>query len=134
DLGLPARRGLRTAAEDRDLAAWVAANQGRNRPGRRWGPLVDTAVAGASLSSAPGEDVPYRRGLDYSDASMLVWLDADTIIRAKSGGRKSLDDFAKLFFGPPASAPAMKPYTRDHVVAALNAVAPNDWRAFLDEP
>lgn len=133
DLVLTARSGMRTAAEDREFAAWVAANQEHNRPGRAWRPLVDTAVAVASISTAPGEDVPYRRGLDYYDESMLVWLDADTIIRAKSGGKKSLDDFAKLFFGPPASAPAMKPYTRDDVVAALNAVAPNDWRAFLDE-
>jgi predicted metalloprotease with PDZ domain len=133
DLVLTARSGMRTVVEDREFAAWVAANQERNRPGRAWRPLVDTAVAVSSISTAPGEDVPYRRGLDYYDESMLVWLDADTIIRAKSGGKKSLDDFAKLFFGPPASAPAMKPYTRDDVVAALNAVAPNDWRAFLDE-
>jgi predicted metalloprotease with PDZ domain len=27
----------------------------------------------------------------------------------------------------------LKPYTLDDVVSALNAVAPNDWRAFLDE-
>jgi predicted metalloprotease with PDZ domain len=133
DLVLTARSGMRTVAEDREFAAWVAANQERNRPGRAWRPLVDTAVAVASISTAPGEDVPYRRGLDYYDESGLIWLEADTIIRAKSGGKKSLDDFARLFFGPPSSAPAMKPYTLDDVVSALNAVAPNDWRAFLDE-
>jgi predicted metalloprotease with PDZ domain len=29
----------------------------------------------------------------------LVWLDIDTLIRERSGGRKSLDDFAHGFFG-----------------------------------
>jgi predicted metalloprotease with PDZ domain len=74
-----------------------------------------------------------RRALDYYDESGLIWLEADAIIRAKSGGRKSMDDFAKLFFGPPASAPMVKPYTLDDIVSALNAVVPNDWRAFLED-
>jgi predicted metalloprotease with PDZ domain len=133
DIVLSARSGMRTDEEDREFVAWVAGNQERNRPGRLWRPLADTAVAVSSISVAPGEDVPYRRSLDYYDESGLIWLDADTIIRAKSGGKKSMDDFAKLFFGPPSSAPALKPYTLDDVVSALNAVAPYDWRAFLDE-
>ncbi len=133
DLVLSARSGMRTLDEDRDFAAWVSANQDRNRPGRNWRPLVDTAVAVASLSDAPNEEVPYRRTLDYYDESMLVWLDADTIIRAKSGGAKSLDDFAKLFFGAPSTAPTVKPYTRDDLIAALNRIVPYDWRGFLDQ-
>jgi len=133
DFVLTARSGMRTPAEDREFIAWVAGNQERNRPGRNWRPLVDTATAVSSISTAPGEDVPYRRGLDYYDESGLIWLEADTIIRARSGGKKSMDDFAKLFFGPPSSAPMVKPYTRDDVVNALNAIAPNDWGAFLDE-
>lgn len=132
DLVLSARSGMRTAEEDREYAAWVAANQDRNRPGRNWRPLVDTAVAVQSIGMAPNEEIPYRRALDYYDESMLVWLDADTTIRAKSKGMKSLDDFAKSFFGPPAAAPSVKPYTLDDVVAALNQVVPNDWRGFLE--
>jgi len=132
DLVLSARSGMRTAEEDREYAAWVAANQDRNRPGRNWRPLVDTAVAVSSLGEAPGEEAPYRRGLDYYDESMLVWLDVDTTIRMKSGGAKSLDDFAKIFFGPPSTPPMVKPYTLDDVAAALNQVVPNDWRAFLE--
>jgi predicted metalloprotease with PDZ domain len=46
-----------------------------------------------------------------------------------------MDDFAKVFFGPPDNpadaAPKVKPYTFDDLVAALNHVAPNDWRTFL---
>jgi predicted metalloprotease with PDZ domain len=132
DFVLSARSGIRTAEEDREFAAWVAANQDRNRPGRNWRPLADSAVDVQTIATAPGEEVPYRRGLDYYDESLLVWLDVDTTIRAKSGGTKSLDDLAKIFFGPPSTAPMLKPYTLDDVVAALNRVVANDWRAFLD--
>jgi predicted metalloprotease with PDZ domain len=132
DLVLSARSGMRTVEEDREFAAWVSANQDRNRPGRNWRPLVDTAIAVQSIGMAPSEEIPYRRSLDYYDESMLVWLDADTTIRTKSNGTKSLDDFAKLFFGPPAAAPSVKPYTLEDVVAALNRVVPNDWRSFID--
>jgi predicted metalloprotease with PDZ domain len=133
DLVLTARSGMRTAEEERDYAAWVAGNQDRNRPGRDWRPLVDTAVAVASISEAPGEEVPYRRSLDYYDESMLLWLDADTIIRARTNNTKSLDDFARLFFGAPAtSGTVVKPYALTDLVAALNQTAPYDWRGFLD--
>ena len=132
DLVLSARSGMRTPEEDREYAAWVSANQDRNRPGRNWRPLVDTAVAVQSIGGAPNEEAPYRRGLDYYDESMLVWLDADATIRIKSNGTRSLDDFARLFFGPPTAAPSVKPYTLDDVVSALNQVVPNDWRSFIE--
>jgi predicted metalloprotease with PDZ domain len=133
DLLLSARSGMRTLEEDREYAAWVSANQDRNRPGREWRPLVDTAVAVQSVGMAPNEEVPYRRALDYYDESMLVWLDADSTIRALTGGKKSLDDFAKVFFGGGSGAPELKPYTLDDVVTALNTVAPHDWRSFIEQ-
>ncbi len=133
DFVLSARSLMRTTDEDLEYAAWVSANQDRNRPGRNWRPLADTAVAVQSIGMAPSEEVPYRRALDYYDESMLLWLDADSTIRSLSGGKKSLDDFAKVFFGGVSAAPSVKPYTLDDVVAALNAVAPYDWRAFLDQ-
>lgn len=131
DVVLSARSGMRTAEQDREFAAYVAANLDRNRPGRNWRPLVDTAVGVSSLNDAPGEEVPYRRGLDYYDEMYLVWLDADMTIRAKTNGAKSLDDFAKAFFGAPSTSPMVKPYTFDDVVNALNGVVADDWREFL---
>jgi predicted metalloprotease with PDZ domain len=132
DFVLSARSGMRTPEEDREFTAWVAANQDHNRPGRNWRPLADSAVDVTTIASAPPEEVPYRRGLDYYDESLFLWLDADMTIRAKSGGTKSMDDFAKVFFGPPSTAPMLKTYTLDDVVSALNRVVANDWRAFLD--
>jgi len=122
---------MRTTEEDREFAAYIAGNLDRNRPGRNWRPLVDTAVGVSAMGLAPNEEVPYRRSLDYYDEMLPVWLDVDTTIRAKTNGAKSLDDFAKIFFGPPGGAPVVKPYTLDDVAAALNAVTPNDWKGFI---
>lgn len=53
------------------------------------------------------------------------------IIRQRSNGQKSLDDFARAFFGVRDGDWGTLTYTFDDVVAALNAVQPYDWNAFL---
>ncbi|HSP34110.1 MAG TPA: M61 family peptidase [Thermoanaerobaculia bacterium] len=131
DFLLSARTGMRTPEEDRDFAAWIAANQDHNRPGRTWRPLVDTGIDVQTIGIAPGEEAPYRRGLDYYDESLMVWLDVDAAIRAKSGGTKSLDDFAKVFFGGGQAPSPVRTYTLDDVAAALNRVVANDWKTFI---
>lgn len=70
----------------REYLAWVAANQDQNRVGRSWRPLADTAVAAQSIYTAPAEGVASRRGLDFYDEGLLIWLEADTVIRRQSGG------------------------------------------------
>jgi predicted metalloprotease with PDZ domain len=67
------------------------------------------------------------RNTDFYPESGLMWLAADAIIRQSSGGRRSLDDFCRLFFAPHSSAP----YTFEDVVNALNQVSPYDWSSFL---
>ena len=52
---------------------------------------------------------------------------------AADQGQKSLDDFCKLFHGAPGGTPALKTYTFDDVVNALNQVAAYDWRGFWTE-
>ena len=39
-------------------------------------------------------------------------------IRRLSAGRRSLDDFCRAFFGATDSAPAVRPYEFDDVIAA----------------
>jgi len=75
----------------------------------------------------------YRRGLDYYDEDVLNWLWADVIIRQQSKGKKSLDDFCKLFHGGQTGPPMLKTYNFDDVVNALNQVATYDWRGFWKE-
>ena len=131
DLVLRTRSGLVTPEQARAYLAWVASRLDVDRPGRAWRSLGDTATAQPAYNDAPGEWTPIRRQRDYYDEMMLVWLDADTLIRETSGGKRSFDDFCASFFGGPERAPAVRPYSRSDVVTALRAVAPLDWNSFL---
>jgi predicted metalloprotease with PDZ domain len=127
---LTARSGLYTQAQFREQVALTAAAMD-HRAGRIWRPLEDTAVAAQMLYEAPREWTAWRRSADFYPESELIWLEADTIIRRQTNGQSSLDDFCRAFEGPPSGPPEMKPYTLDDVIAALNQVAPYDWRGFF---
>jgi predicted metalloprotease with PDZ domain len=133
---LSARSGERTPELARDELAQTAADLD-HRSGRVWRNLQDTADGVPDMQSASRAWGDYRRGLDYYDEGVLVWLWADVMIRQKTNGAKSLDDFCKLFHGAPSGPPVVKTYTFDDVINALNQVAPqispNDWRAFWTE-
>lgn len=129
---LTARSGLRTQEQFRDDLAWAAAVLD-NRPGREWRPLVDTATSAQLLYDASDAWASQRRSVDFYDEGTLIWLEADTLIRKQSGGKRSLDDFCRLFHGGADSPPAVKPYAAEDVYKALNQVAPYDWKAFFDE-
>jgi predicted metalloprotease with PDZ domain len=129
---LSARSGLATPEESRDGWAGIAALMQLHK-GREWRPLGDTAV-GAQLGYAQPTDWRARlRGTDFYRESALLWLEADTLIRSRSGGAKSLDDFCRLFYGAPSGGPKVVPYDFDAVVTALNTVLPYDWRGFWTE-
>jgi len=128
---LPARSGLWTSEDFRDAMAAVAA-QMENQSGREWRPLVDTATAVQFTYPSDRAWMNYRRRVDYYDEGSLIWLDADVLIRTRSNGKLSLDDFCRRFHGGQDSAPALKTYTFDDVVNTLNEVMPYDWRSFLN--
>jgi len=128
---LPARSGLWTAEDFREAMAAVAAEL-ENQSGRQWRPLVDTAVAVQFTYPSPRAWMNYRRRVDYYDEGSLIWLEADVLIRTKSNGKLSLDDFCRRFHGGQDTAPALKTYTFDDVVNTLNEVTPYDWRSFLN--
>jgi predicted metalloprotease with PDZ domain len=129
---LPVRAGILSGEDYRENLAETAANMTQH-VGRTWRPLLDTAVAAQLLYEAPGASTNWRRSVDYYPEGELLWLDADMTIRSLTGGKKSLDDFCRAFYGGTSGQPEVKPYTFDDIVAALNAVAPNDWRAFLNQ-
>jgi len=127
---LAARAGLWTREQALDALADVAAVYG-HRAGREWKSLQDTTndpiIAGRRA-------IPWRswqRSEDYYSEGELVWLDVDTLIRERSGGEKSLDDFAAAFFGINSRKWTPEPYAFDDVVKTLNAVQPYDWADFL---
>ena len=127
---LTARCGLWTNANFNDYLALEAAHLDHT-PGRLWRPLSDTTIAAPFLYDAREEQETARRGVDFYDEGDLIWLEADVLIRQKTGGAKSLDDFCKIFCGGQSGPPKVVPYTEDDVVAALNQVTPNDWREFF---
>ena len=127
---LAARSGLLTRQQVLDQIASLAASLDQ-LPGRRWRSLQDTTngeILGARGQRGQGS---WMRGVDYYDEGLLIWLDADTLIREKTSGKKSLDDFAHAFFGIANGAMTPVTYSFEDVVAALNAVLPYDWAGFL---
>jgi predicted metalloprotease with PDZ domain len=127
---LTPRSGIYTPEEFRDQLAMIGAEYD-HRSGRKWRPLEDTAVEAQLLYDGRDDYADYRRGVDYYDEGVLIWLEADVTIRKLSNGAKSLNDFCRAFHGGPGGAPELKPYTFDDVVAGLNAVQPFDWAGFL---
>jgi predicted metalloprotease with PDZ domain len=129
---LTARSGLLSAEQDRDDLALTAAALD-HLPGREWRNLQDTADAAPQLYFSPESWHSLRRGTDFYNEDTLNWLWVDVIIREQSKGKKTIDDFCHLFHGAPSTGPALKPYTFDDVVSALNQVVAYDWRGFWTE-
>jgi predicted metalloprotease with PDZ domain len=127
---LTARAGMRTPEETRDVFARVAAGFELSQ-GREWRPLVDTTNQPTVSQRSPVSWVSWQRPEDYYTEGELIWLDADTKIRELTGDKKSLDDFAKHFFGVYNGSYITDTYHFEDVVKALNTVAPYDWDTFL---
>lgn len=133
---LAVRSGLVNAPLLRESLAQLVANLD-SRAGRQWRNLQDTTfetIISARNGRRDWRDWQRHRG-EYYNESVLIWLDADTLIRERSAGARSLDDFAARFFNPPGSAgqTGPLPYGFDDIVAALDAVQPHDWARFLRE-
>ncbi len=131
DLVLAARAGMQSKevvlADFARSAAYYSI-----QPGRKWRSVEDTTHDPVFAARKPKPNASLSRGEDYYNESALIWLEADMIIREKSGGKKSLDNFAKAFFGINDGDWGTVTYDFDEVVRTLNGVLPNDWAGFLD--
>ncbi len=128
---LTARAGLWTPQQFLDALAMTAANYERNRPGLQWRTLEDTTN---DPTAARRRGLPYRSwqmSEDYYSGGQMMWLQVDAKLRALTHDSKSLDDFARAFFGVDNGSYVTRTYTFDDVVAALNGVAAYDWTSFL---
>ena len=129
------RTGSASKEEYLDALASRAAYYDR-RPGMRWRDLDDVDTMAYQLWSS--EDSSYDNwrlsGFDFYSEGNLIWLDVDVTLRNKSNGKKSLNDFAALFYGLGGdTGPNVVPYSFHDIVACLNQVVPNDWAGFLSE-
>jgi len=127
---LGARAGLLSKEETLGVFASIAAAYD-NTPGRSWRPLVDTTNDPIIAQRAPQPWRSWQRSEDYYNEGLLIWTDVDRIIREQSRGRRSLDDFARAFFGINDRDYGELTYTFDDVVATLNKVQPYDWAGYL---
>ena len=96
---LGARSGLVTKQQTLDALAMTAATYSLGRPGRQWRTVEDTTNDPIITGRRPIPWTSWQRSEDYYSEGQLIWLDVDTLIREKTGGKKSLDDFARSFFG-----------------------------------
>ena len=127
---LAARSGLISEKGTRDGIAAAAAYYD-NVQGRSWRALQDTVNDPIINGRRPVGWSNWQRAEDYYTEGMFIWLDVDTKIRAMSGETRSLDDFARAFYGMRDGSFAPAFYTFEDVVGALDKVQPFDWAPFL---
>lgn len=130
---LTARAGLWKPEFARDALAMVAARYADDRPGMSWRSIQETTLDPVIAMRRPKSYGSYQLSEDYYSGGQLVWLAVDAKLRALSGEKRSLDDFARGFFGGENGDYQVKPYQFEDVVAALNQVAAFDWASFLRE-
>ena len=128
---LGARSGMLSKQDTLDAIAATAAAYSTGTPGRVWRPLIDTTNDPIIAQRAPQPWRSWMRSEDYYSEGQLMWLDVDRIIRQQSGGKRSIDDFAKAFFGVRDRDWGELTYTLDDIVATLKKVQPYEWRGYL---
>ena len=129
---LAARSGMRPMDAARDELAMVVATYADNRPGQSWRNVQDTTNDPIIAARAPRAYRNYQMSEDYYRAGQLIWLEADALIRNQTKGKKSLDDFARAFFGVnDGEWKVQNTYTFEDVVATLDGVMKHDWATFL---
>jgi predicted metalloprotease with PDZ domain len=128
---LGARAGMLSKQDTLDAIAATAATYGDATPGRTWRSLIDTTNDPIIAQRSPQPWRSWQRSEDYYSEGQLIWIDVDRIIRQQSSGKRSIDDFARAFFGVRDRDWGELTYTLDDIVATLNKVQPYDWRGYL---
>ncbi len=129
---------VRAGLESRDTGfaklAATAARYDMDRPGlRSWRTVQDTTNDPTIAQRTPLPYRNYQGSEDYYSAGQLIWLAVDGKLRQLSHNKRSLDDFARAFFGMNPGAWDINTYTLDDIVATLGRIQPFDWKAFLRE-
>ena len=127
------RSGIRKPADYPEYLASIYASMDYE-PGRLHTPIIDLTTGAPYYYVSGGPYSSLRRTAgDFYTEGELMWLDADTIIRTKSGGKKSLDDFLHLYAGGITPYYVTKTYNRHQIEALLTRVQPYDWHGFFQK-
>lgn len=125
------RCGIKGKASDYPEYLAYIYSQMAYETGRNTTPIIDLTTGAPYFYLASGPYGSLRRNAgDFYTEGELLWLDADTIIRRLTGGKKSIDDYTKVFAGG-TSAPRVVTYTRGDLERYLGEVAPYDWHGFF---
>jgi predicted metalloprotease with PDZ domain len=131
---MAARSGLWKQDQALDMLANVAATYDRGRPGLQlWRNIQDTTNDPIIAMRRPLPYRNYQMSEDYYSGGQMIWLDVDGKLRDLTGNKRSIDDFAKAFFGMNNGDWAVNTYTFEDVVKTLNDIAPFDWTSYLRE-
>jgi len=127
------RAGIRDYKDYPEYLASVYADMD-TETGRATTPIIDLTAGAPYFYEARGDYHAIRRNAgDFYSEGELIWLDADTIIRERSHGARSLDTFLHKFTAPALTGPVVKTYDRAQVEALLNETEPYDWHAFFEK-
>jgi len=129
---LQARSGIVSKQDTLDAYAGILASYDASK-GRQWRPLVDTTNDPIISARRPKGWSSWQRSEDYYNEGLMVWMEVDAMLRQKSGGTKSIDDFARAFFGLKDGDYGEVTYTFADVAATLNGIVPYDWAGFLTQ-
>ncbi|HEU0066949.1 MAG TPA: peptidase M61 [Sphingomonas sp.] len=129
---LQARSGLVSKQDTLDGLAAIAGRYDLS-PGRQWRNLLDTTNDPIISSRKPQGWSSWQRSEDYYNEGLMVWMEVDAMLRQKSGGAKSIDDFARAFFGVRDGDWGELTYTFADVAQTLNGIVPHDWAGFLKQ-
>lgn len=127
---LAARCGLVTKEQTLGAFALIAATYDR-RPGRSWRALADTVHDPVFVSRDPLPWKSWQRSEDYYSEGLLIWLEVDMTIRRLSSNSRSLDDFARWFFGPSCPTEMASAYDRKALIEDLHGLQAFDWDTFF---
>jgi len=127
---LQARSGLVSKQDTLDAYAGIAGSYDL-APARQWRDLIDTTNDPVISARRPKGWTSWQRSEDYYNEGLMVWMEVDAMLRQKSNGTKSIDDFAKAFFGIRNGDWGEVTYTFEDVASTLNGIVPYDWAGFL---
>lgn len=127
---LMVRCGLVTPETYRDTLRGYIHGQ-LHKAGRKWRSLEDTSIAGYLLRRPSPNWTDLRRDQDFYFEGMLLWMECDAIIRDLSQGKKTLDDFCRIFFASVPGKKTVAGYTYEDVIAALRQTQEYDWESLF---
>ncbi|MQA39342.1 M61 family metallopeptidase [Rugamonas aquatica] len=127
---MASRLGMRTVQQGLDALAETASLMSE-RKGRLWKSLQDSTIDALYMPGKQANWRDWQRREDYYPEGVMLWLDVDMLLRELSGDKKSLADFAAVFFGAGQNSRTISTYTFDDVCKTLNRIVAYNWADYF---